>query len=131
MTLDSSIKEIITLTPSIVIASLMLLSLILWFAFFGIIERVEMRKWRNMNTQGKNSLKGRLVRVGDNSDKIGIRVNKNVPLRRSPIRFKGWMYCEHNADECPEVTLGPRAAPPPSVTSPRSKGTKAVDHERG
>jgi len=25
---------------------------------------------------------------------------------------------------------GPPAAPPPSVTSPRSKGTKAVDHER-
>ena len=30
----------------------------------------------------------------------------------------------------PRTTRGPRAAPPPSVTSPRSKGTKAVDHER-
>lgn len=124
MTLHSLIKEIITLTPSIVIAFLMLLSLILWFAFCGFIERVEMREWRNMNTQGKNGLKDQHVRVGDNSDKIGIRVNKNVPLRRSPIRFKGSMYCEHNADECPEVTRGPRASPPPSVTSPVLKARR-------
>lgn len=88
MTLDSLIKEIITLIPSIVIAFLLLLSLILWFAFCGFIERVEMRKSRNMNTQGKNGLKDQLVRVGDNSDRIVVRVNKNVPLRRSPIRFK-------------------------------------------
>ena len=89
MTLGYLIKEIITLIPSIVIAFLLLLSLILWFAFCGFIERMEMRKSRNMNTQGKNGLKDQLVLVGDNSDKIGIRVNKNVPLRRSPIRFKG------------------------------------------
>lgn len=89
MTLDSLIKEIITLIPPIVIAFLLLLSLILWFAFCGFIERVEMRKSRNINIQGKNGLKDRLVRVDDNSDKIAIRVNKNVPLRRSPIRFKG------------------------------------------
>jgi len=57
MTLDSLIKEIITLIPSIVIAFLLLLSLILWFAFCGFIERAEMRKSRNMNTQGKNGLK--------------------------------------------------------------------------
>lgn len=89
MTLDSLIKEIITLIPPIVIAFLLLLSLILWFAFCGFIERVEMRKSRNINIQGKNGLKDQLVRVDDNSDKIAIRVNKNVPLRRSPIRFKG------------------------------------------
>lgn len=57
MTLDSLIKEIITLIPPIVIVFLLLLSLILWFAFCGFIERVEMRKSRNLNTQGKNGLK--------------------------------------------------------------------------
>ena len=85
MTPDSLIKEIITLIPSIVISFLLLLSLILWFAFCRFIERVEMRKSRNMNTQGKNRLKNQLVRVGDNSDKIVIRINKNTPLRRSPV----------------------------------------------
>ena len=57
MTPDSLIKEIITLIPSIVISFLLLLSLMLWFAICGFIERVEMRKSRNMNTQDKNSLK--------------------------------------------------------------------------
>ena len=89
MTPDSLIKEIITLIPSIVISFLLLLSLILWSAFCRFIERVEMRKSRNMNTQGKNRLKNQLVRVGNNSDKIEIHVNKNIPLRRSPVRFKG------------------------------------------
>ena len=89
MTLDSLIKETITLIPSIVIAFLLLLSLILWFTFCGFIERVEMRKSRNMNTQGKNGLESQPVRVGDNCDKIVIRVNKNVPLHRSLIHFKG------------------------------------------
>ena len=89
MTPDSLIKELTTLIPSIVISFFLLLSLMLWSAFCGFIERVEMRKLRNMNTQDKNSLKDQLVRVGDSSDKIVIRVNKNIPLRRSPVRFKG------------------------------------------
>lgn len=89
-TIISLVKGIISLIPSIVIAFLPLLGFaIFWLAFWGFTDWLDTRKPRNMNTQVKYDIEGHPVRVGNDSEEIGIHVNKNAPLRRSPVRYVG------------------------------------------